>query len=338
MIDLVHSYAAWWASSAGDALTIVFPAREAIDVPPSARRMCARDAGEMLGTRRSPPSPAVSARERRSGSRSGVCSAPPSAIPARGWSTSSQDRPSTSAPAPSITQRRVRSSRTPTSCSAVRGSSSPGRRVTSPAVRAIRPRPTRDRPGHASAACPGGRATDARRLSPSCRRRASSAGLGGFVDEHRQAHRPLRRLRRARLRSDPEAAPRAAGLPRARRRDHRPLRRTSSPGRRRETRAASSSSSLAHRSARGRRGAGALPRPELLELPGGRVRIGISQVGPSVAAWAPERKEYAAVGDTVNLAARLMQAAGPGEALVGPGAIHEPAWRPQCSTGGLRSG
>ena len=57
---------------------------------------------------------------------------------------------------------------------------------------------------------------------------------------------------------------------------------------------------------------------ELRELPGDRVRIGVAS------GWtfcgcvgSPERQEYTAVGDTVNLAARLMQAAGPGEILVG---------------------
>ena len=66
---------------------------------------------------------------------------------------------------------------------------------------------------------------------------------------------------------------------------------------------------------------------ELRELPGDRVRIGVAS------GWtfcgcvgSPERQEYAAVGDTVNLAARLMQVAGPGEILVG-GAVAERARR-----------
>ena len=77
---------------------------------------------------------------------------------------------------------------------------------------------------------------------------------------------------------------------------------------------------------------------ELLDLPGSPVHIGVTtgftfcgSVGSAT------RKEYAAVGDTINLAARLMQAAGPGEALVATGSTRAPWWR-QCSTVGPRSG
>jgi class 3 adenylate cyclase/tetratricopeptide (TPR) repeat protein len=56
---------------------------------------------------------------------------------------------------------------------------------------------------------------------------------------------------------------------------------------------------------------------ELLRLPGGPFRAGITtgrtwcgEVG------SPSRREYAIVGDTVNIAARLVQAASPGQALV----------------------
>lgn len=66
---------------------------------------------------------------------------------------------------------------------------------------------------------------------------------------------------------------------------------------------------------------------ELRELPGDGVRIGVAS------GWtfcgcvgSPERQEYSAVGDTMNLAARLMQAAGPQEILLG-GAIGERARR-----------
>ena len=64
---------------------------------------------------------------------------------------------------------------------------------------------------------------------------------------------------------------------------------------------------------------------ELLDLPGSPVHIGVTtgftfcgSVGSAT------RKEYAAVGDTINLAARLMQAAGPGEALVATGSTTSP--------------
>ncbi len=64
---------------------------------------------------------------------------------------------------------------------------------------------------------------------------------------------------------------------------------------------------------------------QLLDLPGSPVRIGVTtgftfcgSVGSAT------RKEYAAVGDTINLAARLMQAAGPGEALVATGSTTSP--------------
>jgi len=56
---------------------------------------------------------------------------------------------------------------------------------------------------------------------------------------------------------------------------------------------------------------------DLLALPGGPVRAGVT----TGRAWCGEvgsaaRREYAVVGDTVNLAARLMEAAPPGQALV----------------------
>ena len=183
-------------------------------------------------------------------------------------------------------------------------------------VTAIRPRPPRNRPGLLPQPSAAALPTLAAYLHPVIAERLL-AGLGSFVDEHRRLTvlfvgfgGPDYSNRDAAMRLQAYLAPAIEII-------------TRYDGHLRQVETGDKGSlyivvfgaPVSHEDDEERALRAAL---ELRELPGDRVRIGVAS------GWtfcgcvgSPERQEYTAVGDTVNLAARLMQAAGPGEILVG---------------------
>ena len=192
-------------------------------------------------------------------------------------------------------------------------------------VTAIRPRPTRSRPGQLPRSRAAALPTLAAYLHPVIAERLL-AGLGSFVDEHRRLTvlfvgfgGPDYSNRDAAMRLQAYLAPAVEIITR-----YDGHLRQVETGDKGSLYIAFFGAPVSHEDDEERALRAAL---ELRELPGDRARIGVAS------GWtfcgcvgSPERQEYAAVGDTVNIAARLMQAAGPGEILVG-GPIAERARR-----------